>query len=419
MTPSDSDAIAALRSEARRLFQAGLDAADPFDATRSALRSHPLPAARQRFLIAAGKAAVSMAEAALTGDWDAALVVTDGGNARPVAGAEVVEAGHPLPDAAGLAAAERVLAMAGSAGPEDLVLFLVSGGASAMLPAPMEGLTLDDKIAVHRLLLSAGFPIGDANLVRQALSRLKGGGLARAAAPARLVCLAVSDVPGDDPRIIGSGPAAAPLGSPAEALRCVRARGCADRLPQAALDLLAAAPAQQPTPDAEIHVIGSNAASVRAMAAAIGPERVCARDELHGDVAGAAERVAHAVSERLDGGEVPAALLWGGETTVEVTGDGEGGRNQELALRVALALQGRGGWVFLSGGSDGRDGPTDAAGGLVDGGSVGRMEAAGVDPREALARNDSGPALDAAGDRLVTGPTGTNVADLQVALIGR
>jgi hydroxypyruvate reductase len=272
--------------------------------------------------------------------------------------------------------------------------------------------SLADKAAVNRLLLASGAPIEAMNLVRQNLSRLKGGGLARLAHPAAVTALILSDVIGDDLRAIASGPTVAPLGDAAAAAAVLRARGLWDAVPATVRAHLAAAPPAPPVPPADNRLIGSNARSVAAMAAAAPGARVAA-EPLTGDVAAAAARI-------LAEGR-PGITLWGGETVVTLRGRGLGGRNQELALRVALLAEAAGGWptgwAFLSAGTDGRDGPTDAAGGLVDAGSLARMRAAGIDPAARLADNDSHRALAAAGDLVVTGGTGTNVADLQVLIL--
>ena len=409
---TDLDREGALRERARAVFEAGVTAADPEAALRAALAARPLaPVTGRREIVAVGKAARAMARAALAVLGTApALIVTNRENAVPLDGAQVLAAGHPVPDADGAQASEAVLARAAALGAQDELLVLVSGGGSALLPAPAPGLSLDDKAEVTRLLLAAGADITEMNLVRQQLSRIKGGGLARAAAPARVTALILSDVVGDDLRVIASGPTVAPIGTRSEARARLQARGLWDRVPQSVRAHLAADDDPPPPPEADNRLIGSNAQSLAAMAhAAPGARRSTA--PLIGDVAAAAKRV-------LDESG-PGVTLFGGETTVNVTGPGRGGRNQELALRVALAAEARGiagPWVFLSGGTDGRDGPTDAAGGLVDDTTLARMRAAGVDPEAMLARNDSYAALAASGDLLMTGATGTNVADLQVMI---
>lgn len=484
----------ALRDELHRLFRAGVAAALPGPAVRQALTREPLPELKDgcHYILAFGKAAPQMARAALDClPQDArlrALVVTHHEGVAPVPGAEVLGAGHPVPDAAGLRAAARLEAIAAEAGAGDHVLCLISGGASALLPAPRAGLTLADKIAVNRLLLGSGFDIAAMNLVRQQLSRLKGGGLARTAAPAPLRALILSDVIGDDPRVIASGPTAPPLGTPSEAIETLRQGGLWDRVPDAVRRALAAdadrlrgdmdaglrtiampnadtgadrgvdrgtdagasedagdrasarpgaelrgGAAAATGPGADVHaeatrtrvsgtepanrIIGSNLRSLAAIVAAAPaglPARIVS-DRLSGDVAQAAQRIGDAA--RAQAG--PGLLIWGGETTVRLTGTGRGGRNQELALRVAGLLRDLPGcWAFLSGGTDGRDGPTEAAGGVVDAGTWARIADAGLDPAALLAQNDSHQALAASGDLLITGATGTNVADIQLFLRG-
>jgi len=420
---TESSAIVALRARLCRLFGCGVAAADPEKAARASLEAAPMsapsPGGRLE-IVAVGKAAVAMAaaaQAALARQGLAAahsIVVTGAGNAAPPAGAELHVAGHPVPDAAGAAAGEAVLARATALAAGDRLLVLVSGGGSAMLPAPAAGLSLEDKAAVNRLLLASGADIVTVNLIRQQLSRIKGGGLLRAAAPAQVKALILSDVVGDDLRAVASGPTLPPIGSRAEAVERLERLGLWHDLPDAVRRHLAERQAAvPPLPEVDNRLIGSNAQSVDAMAAAasaLGLAVHVAATPLVGDVAGAAARILAA--------RKPGLHLWGGETTVRLAGDGLGGRNQELALRVALgAARAEGwapGWAFLSGGTDGRDGPTEAAGGLVDGASLVRMRAAGIDPEAALAGNDSNPALCASGDLLVTGPTGTNVADLQL-----
>jgi len=402
------------RCGAQTIFAAGVRAADARLALAGALQERPLEPAPGRLLcLAIGKAAVGMAEVALGRlRPDRIVVVTTYENEAPVAGAEVFAAGHPVPDENGLEAARAVEELVRSAGADDHVLVLISGGASALLPAPVAGLTLDDKRQVNACLLSGGLDIGQMNLVRQRLSRLKGGGLARLAAPARVTALVLSDVIGDDLRAVASGPCAPPLGTNAGARELLVAHGLWDKLPEAARAVLSRpdAPGTLRAPEAELRLIGSNALSLQAMATAA-PGAMVFPEPLVGDVAAAARRIV----ERTG----PGTWLFGGETTVRLTGDGLGGRNQELALRVALEAERAGwraGWVFLSGGTDGRDGPTDAAGALVDHATLERIRDAGIDPQEALGRNDSYHALKAAGDLLITGATGTNVADLQVLM---
>ena len=395
------------RDHAHHLFHAGLAAANPAAAVRRALAL----AQRPDLILAVGKAAVGMARAALEihGAVET-LVVTNDENATDLPGATVLASGHPVPDQRGAAAAERLLARLSLMQPGQRVLALISGGGSALLPAPVAGVSLADKATVSRLLLASGAEITQMNLVRQQLSRLKGGGLLRAAHPAHVTALILSDVVGDDLRAIASGPTTAPLGTRTDARAILLAHGLWASLPASVRTHLDALEAPlPPLPEAENILIGSNALSLAAMAAAEPTARL-APPPLTGDVADAAARVA---------ASPPGITLFGGETTVILKGKGCGGRNQELALRVALLAEARGWagpWVFLSGGTDGRDGPTDAAGAVVDQGSLARMRQMGIDPGERLLQNDSYPCLAASGDLLITGGTGTNVADLQVLI---
>lgn len=397
------------RDQMTALFRIGVAAADPRAAVRDSLQARPLPECERLFLVALGKAACAMTEAALSvlSAPERTLVVTNYENATPVEGAEVIAAGHPVPDENGLRAGEAVLSMLEGAGPHDHVLVLVSGGGSALLPAPVDGLSLEQKADVSRLLLGAGLDIVAMNAVRQHLSRLKGGGLLRHAAPAPVTALILSDVIGDDLRAIASGPTVAPILPRAEVVTLLKERGLWDKLPDAARTALGRAEQETPVQEADNRLIGSNRKSLDAMAAAT-PEAQILSDALTGDVEQAAQKIVDAVDQSL-----PLALF-GGETTVQLRGDGRGGRNQELALRVAIALDGRAGWRFLSAGTDGRDGPTDAAGAIVDGETCARIRAAGGDVAALLGNNDSYAALELAGDLLITGGTGTNVADLQI-----
>lgn len=341
------------------------------------------------------------------------------------------EAAHPLPDAHGLAAATEALRLARGAGEGDLVLCLLSGGASALWPAPPEGISLGELRETTRALLRSGAPIEEVNAVRRHLSRIAGGWLAHAAFPARTIALVVSDVAGSAPEAIGSGPTAADPSRFADALEVLRRREVA--VPSAVLRHLqrglAGEVPETPKPGdpslarSTLHLVADNASALHAAAAAaerLGYVPRVVSDRLHGEARQlGAEIAAQALRARGGGGGAPTALLYGGESTVTVTGAGRGGRNQELALAAALALDGMDGVLVAALGTDGRDGPTRAAGAVVGGGTADRGRARGGDPVAALARNDSGPFLEGAGDLLVTGPTGTNVADLVVALVRR
>ncbi|MCK0149053.1 DUF4147 domain-containing protein [Marivita sp. S6314] len=416
--------VASLRTHARQLFDAAVTAADPAVAVNRGFQIAPPPPAApdgRTIVIAIGKAAPAMLRAALNAlhDVGASLAVTHHENAESLPGVDVLRAGHPVPDDAGARAAKRVMALLSDAKEGDRVIALISGGGSALLPAPPGGVSLSDKARLNDLLLSAGLDIVQMNLIRQQVSLLKGGGFLRFAAPARVHAYLLSDVIGDDLRAIASGPTVSPIGTATEAIDLLTTSGLWSMCPasiQTHLEQAAKHPAA-PLPDATNTLVGSNRLSLEAMtdkAQALGLEAEIVSDALVGDVGDAAQQVLRAFTSVT----APTALLFGGETTVKLTGTGRGGRNQELALRVARAATDQPqSWVFLSGGTDGRDGPTDAAGGLVDAGTIHRAKASGVDLEALLANNDSYAALAAAGDLLITEATGTNVADVQALLI--
>lgn len=415
-------AFSDLRGVARDLFDAGVRAADPYGNVRLALEDRRDSLEGRRIsLIAAGKAAGRMMEAALDATREmeigSRLCVTSYENHRRIQGVECVAAGHPVPDQNGLLATRRIGGILQRASADDVIILLLSGGASSLLPAPAEGVSLEDKILVSQLLLKSGCDIRSANLVRQNLSFLKGGGFCALAHPAPVFCFALSDVVGDDVSVIASGLTAPPIGGPSDAARELGRLGLWDKIPASARAALS--PPFPPAPEscqAVNTIVGSLSMSLAAIceaAAERSPSIITSR--LEGDVTEAASFIA---KHALENGDRPGMLLFGGETTVRVRGAGLGGRNQELALRVARELTGRlpGGWIFMSAGTDGRDGPTDAAGGIVDGGTVSRLKEAGVDLDSSLESNDSYNALRRSGDLLVTGGTGTNVGDIQLLL---
>ena len=367
---------------------------------------------------------------------DDGIVVVNDANLRPLDGFRVFAAGHPLPDARGAAAAVEVTRYVSGAGERDGLLVLVSGGGSAILPAPAEGISLGEKIVTTELLLRSGAAIQEVNTVRKHLSRLKGGGLARCASPARVEVLIVSDVIGDDLSSIASGPTAPDPTTFADAVAVLRRFDIIERVPPAvrrrlergAAGDLADTPKEGDPVFARIthHILASNRQSLdaaRENLSALGYDARIVGDALTGEARDAArELVAEAGRVPRGRSAGPIALLWGGETTVTVRGKGRGGRNQELALAFAVEAKRSPAlaepWVFLSAGTDGIDGPTDAAGAVVDGGTIDKTRAAGLDPLVALERNDAYPFLESTGALLRTGGTGTNVADLQVYLAG-
>jgi hydroxypyruvate reductase len=412
---------------AGRAFRAAIRRADPGVALTDALGRGGLPRpgpGGRSIVIAVGKAAPAMLRAVipLLAGPSAALCVTHRENDETVPGAEIFRARHPVPDEVGAHAALRVQELLRSASAEDAVIALISGGGSALLPAPPPGVPLEDKQALNRLLLGSGLNINAMNAVRQHVSMLKGGGFLRLAAPAQVTAYILSDVIGDDLRAIASGPTVAPIATRAEVRDLLERVGLKDALPDSIARHLRQPASPDPLPIAANHLIGGNRESLLAAASMLSRDlSVTVMDEpLTGDVEAAAVTIC-AELQRKGPATEPEAVIWGGETTVALRGDGLGGRNQELALRLACRTEaqpvGRP-WVFLSAGTDGRDGPTDAAGGLVDAGTVTRIRAAGGDPAALLERNDSNAALRLSADLFVTGATGTNVADIQILLLG-
>ncbi|OUS05692.1 hypothetical protein A9Q96_10855 [Rhodobacterales bacterium 52_120_T64] len=404
-----------MRQRAVRLFEAAVKAADPALALRPHLADLPEITGRY-ILISIGKAACAMMEEAIANlPKDArfeAIAVTNYENAREIEHCVVMAAGHPVPDENGEAAGQAVIDLLQTTTTDDVVLALISGGGSALLPAPVNGVSLADKAEVSRILLGAGVDISEMNMVRQQLSRLKGGGMARMAAPATLHSYILSDVIGDDLRVIASGPAVAPIGTRSTARELLVSLNVLKQMPTSVQDYLMINAPEVVAAHSENTLIGTNGQSLQAIQAA-SVDGVIVSGSLTGDVEDAAESILQAALQN------PAnTLIFGGETTVTIRGDGKGGRNQELALRVAMLAEGvdLGEWLFLSGGTDGRDGPTDAAGGIVDRQTMQRIRDSGEDPDALLANNDSYAALKSAGDLLMTGATGTNVADVQLFL---
>ncbi len=417
-----SDVEAAARALLRALFDAAVAAADPALAVPGHL---PPPPRGRTVVVGAGKAAASMA-AAVEGAWDgrlSGLVVTRYGHAVATGRIEVVEAAHPVPDARGRDAAGRILRLVRDLGEDDLALVLISGGASALLSLPADGLSLADKQAVNRDLLASGAPIDEMNCVRKHLSAIKGGRLAEAAVPARVVTLAISDVPGDDPAVIGSGPTVGDPTTVADAKRILAKYALSP--PPAVRAFLDRAAAETPKPGAaelaraETHVIAAPAMALEAaakVARAAGYEVEILGDALEGEARELA--AAHAALARRRSGEANRlALLSGGETTVTVRGEGRGGRNAEYLLGLALALDGAPDIRAIACDTDGIDGTEDNAGAVIDPETVARARALGLDARAALERNDAYSIFQALGDLVVTGPTLTNVNDFRAILV--
>jgi hydroxypyruvate reductase len=404
------------------MFDAAVDAARP----EKMIAAHlPEPSRGRTIVLGAGKASAAMARA-VEDAWPgplSGLVVTRYGHAMPCERIEIVEAAHPVPDAVGMLAAGRMLALAESLGPDDLAICLVSGGGSALLALPCEGLTLLDEQAIATALLRSGAPIGAMNVVRRHLSAIKGGRLAAACHPARVVTLLISDVPGDDPVDIASGPTVGDASSCADALAVLERYAIA--VPPAALRILESGAGETVKPGdprltrAEAHIIAApmlalQAAAAVAQAAGVTPHIL--GDAIEGEareVGAAMAGPARAAARR--GG--PCVLLSGGETTVTVRGNGRGGRNVEFLLALGIELDGAAGVHAIAADTDGIDGSEPVAGALLVPDTLARAIAMGMVPDAVLANNDAHRFFEALGDQVITGPTRTNVNDFRAILV--
>ena len=424
---------AALRRAAVSIFRAALAAADPAAAVKRHLGRIDFSRFDNVYVVGAGKAGVSMAEAAerVIGRRIAAgfLNVKDAGRTK-LRRIELHQSGHPVPDQRGVAGAERIAEIAKAAGRRDLVVCLISGGASALMPLPAERVTLDQKQAATRLLLASGADIHEINTVRKHISGIKGGQLARLAAPARVEALLLSDVIGDDPGVIGSGPAAPDPSTFADALQVFDKYNLRSRVPAAVRTRLEEGAGghvpETPKPGDPVFdrvrntVVRSNRmalAAAESRARDLGFRTLRLSSEIQGEareIARAHAAIAREISRSGHPVRPPACLISGGETTVTLKGDGLGGRNQEFVLAAALDIAGLPDTVVFSAGTDGSDGPTDAAGAIADGATLARKP----DARAWLDRNDSYRYFEALGDLIKTGPTHTNVMDVQVILVG-
>jgi hydroxypyruvate reductase len=377
-------------------------------------------------VVGAGKAAAGMARAVET-HWPGALsglVITRHGYGVACERIEVIEASHPVPDSAGMEAARRILGAVHGLTRDDLVLFLASGGGSALMALPAPGLTLGDKQAVTRALLKSGATIGELNCVRKHLSAIKGGRLAAAATPARLVTLAISDVAGDDPSVIASGPTVPDPTSFADARAILAKYGVPP--PLSVSRHLADAIDETPKPGdprlagAQYHLVARPLQSLEAAAAAAraaGVRPVLLSDRVEGEAREVAAQQARLATELAAGGDLPAVILSGGEATVTVRGEGKGGPNTEFVLALALALRGHAQIHALAADTDGIDGTEDNAGACCGPATLSRATALRIDLARHLANNDSYGAFAALGDLVITGPTRTNINDFRVLLI--
>jgi glycerate 2-kinase len=387
-------------------------------------------------VVGAGKAAASLAaglEALLGSRIASGAICVKYGHGHHLQRIKVFEAGHPIPDVAGVRGTQAILGCLRGRSPADSVIVVLTGGASALLVAPVAGLSLDDKAEVNRRLILSGAPIQDINVVRKHLSGVKGGQLLREVSEARFCTLVISDVLDDDCSSIGSGPTVADPSTYADALAVLRRHGVYRRIPRAALLHLerGAAGLEPETPKPKLAtglprplILAGNRDALTAVtrqARTLGFDEGALPMELSGDTHAAATRFAHAVRElattRAAASHCPIVLAGGGETTLTVNGTGRGGRNQEFALVAAKELAGVKGVELLVAGTDGTDGATDAAGAFVDGETIGRARRLGLDAEAMLRNNDSHGFFQRLGDCLMTGPTGTNVMDLAIALI--
>ncbi|MBK8889180.1 MAG: glycerate kinase [Dechloromonas sp.] len=411
----------------RRLFDAAIAAADPALCVPPHL---PPDDGGRLIVIGAGKASAAMARAVeehWSGPLDG-LVVTRYGHGVPCQRVEIVEAAHPVPDAAGEAAAARILGKISGLTATDRVLALISGGGSALLAAPAAGITLAEKRTITKALLRSGASIGEMNCVRKHLSAIKGGRLAAAAWPAQILTLAISDVPGDDPAVIASGPTVADPTTAVDALKVLDFHGIA--IPDALRARLLSGELETPKPGdprlakSEFRLVGSPRQMLEAAAAEasrLGVTPLILGDAIEGEAREVGKALAGmAVSCGRHGfpAKKPCVLLSGGETTVTLKGEGRGGRNTEFLLGLALALDGAPGIHALAADTDGIDGSEDNAGAFVGPDTLARARALGVDPRQRLAGNDAWGFFAALDDLLVTGPTRTNVNDFRALLVG-
>lgn len=437
-----------LRKDAISIFEAGVKAADPVTAVLNHLartgdvldvagRKYDLSGFDNVYVIGMGKAAASMAlavEDVLGERLTSGIVNVKYGHVTPLRRVRINEAGHPLPDEAGLGGAREIVDLLGGTGENDLVLCLISGGGSALLPMPAEGLALADKQGLTRALLECGATIHEINALRKHVSAVKGGRLARLAYPSTLVSLILSDVIGDDLDTIASGPTVPDSVTFSGCGEVIDKYGLRRKIPhsvEAYIDKGVRGEAEEtPKPGdpaflkTQNVIVGSNilsALAAKERAAELGYGSLLLSTYIHGETEEVAKVHGAIAREIVRSGNPlgpPACIVSGGETTVTIDGPGLGGRNQEFALAAAIEIDGLDNVVILSGGTDGTDGPTDAAGAIADGSTVRRAEGLGLNPRVSLSKNDSYNFFSPLGDLVITGPTNTNVMDLRLVLVG-
>lgn len=433
----------------KEIYEAAIEAASPYNALR---KLHPAPSGKRLllktgrtpvdlnrykriFAAGGGKAVCPMARAIeeLLGSITSGLVVTKYGHSELLRKIQVKEAGHPIPDRSGVEGASGILKIASQAGEDDLLIVLLTGGASALLSAPAFGLSLRDKQKASRLLINSGAAIDEINTVRKHLSLIKGGLLARAAQPATILTLIVSDVVGNDLSTIASGPTAPDPSTFADALRIIKDYSLAGEMPRKVMEILRAGSKgelpETPKPGDPIFektkniIIADNLAALEAAgrrARALGLRPVVLSSSVTGNTREAADFFASVLKEIKSSGNPakrPACVLMGGETTLKVTGRGKGGRNQEFALSLATALKSAPGIHTLSAGTDGTDGPTEAAGAYALPDTLERARALGLDPARYFDRHDSYHFFKAVDGLFFTGPTGTNVMDIAIGIV--
>jgi hydroxypyruvate reductase len=408
------------------LFDAAVSAANAEKAITDFLPERPNG---RTVVVGAGKGAAQLARA-FERQWAGrveGVVVTRYGYAVPCEMIRVLEAAHPVPDEAGLAASEALFAAVSNLTKDDLVVALVCGGGSALLPAPPAGLELDDEVALNRALLASGAPISAMNCIRKHVSRIKGGRLAVAAAPARVVSLVVSDIPGDNPAFVASGPTVPDSSTRHDALAAIRHYriGLSDRV----IAHLSSEAADAPRADEvafarnEVHIVASAGRSLEAaarLAESRGVRAAILSDALEGEAREVGKlhgALAREIATRNRPFERPVVVLSGGETTVTLQGDGKGGRNTEFLLAASLGFEDVQGVYALAADTDGIDGSEDNAGAFADGTTAARIRDAGQDPRALLANNDAWSAFSSIGDLFSPGPTGTNVNDFRAILV--
>lgn len=440
--------LESMRRHAEEIFRAGLKAVDPIEAVLRYVKlvEGALQVGQHRFefanydrilVVGAGKAGAPMARALedlLEDRISDGVIVVKEGHGLPLQHVRIHEAGHPVPDERGIEGAEDILSLVSEAGERDLVLCVISGGGSALLVAPAKGVTLEDKQEVTRLLLACGADIHEINTIRKHLSRAKGGWLARFAHPATVVTLILSDVIGDDLNVIGSGPTVPDPSTFADAEGVFKKYGIWQRVPSSVRDRIQQGlkgDLQDTPKSGDIvfqrcysELVGTNIQALEAAgkeAERLGYRPLVLSSTVEGE-AREVVKVLTAIAREIRSSAIPipapACVLLGGETTVTLQGDGKGGRNQEFALAAGLIIDGMENVVVLSGGTDGTDGPTDAAGAIADGTMVARAGEKDLDPLDYLRRNDSYHFLKALGDLVITGPTRTNVMDIYLVLVG-